>query len=265
MNHIIACLIAVVLISTVSLNGPVGTTRAASSTTTNYSGTLLSPRNGSKVAGTIALMTSGGQTTVAITAEGLKPNTRHTISIIKGSCATMTSAAPYKLPQIIANTMGEAHAGGMLLTSSAPAAGYSVAIYNTTSTSTVLSCGTLHHPTMVVDVPHIIGTAVHGIALMTEPAPVSGNKVTTGTEIIEYATGMTPGAVYPTHVHAGLCDTQAPVKYALLDLVADAQGHALSGSGITDMVPMSGVSIHIHAPSWSMVACGNIGAPTPRM
>jgi len=264
MKRIIPCT-AAVLVAAASLTGAAVTTHAAAPMTAGYSGTLLAPRNGSKVAGAVAMIASGGQITVAITAAGLKPNTRHTVRVNQGACGGSLRDSMIHLPQLVADTMGEAHAGVVLPMRSLPAAGYSVTIHDANPALTVLSCGNLHHPTMVVDVRPVIGATVHGTVMMTEPAPVMGNKVMQGTEVIEYATGMTPGYVYPTHIHAGVCGTPAPVQYSLLDLVPDAKGAALSGSGITDMAPMSGVSVHIHAPSWAMVACGNVGSPTPTM
>lgn len=144
----------------------------------------------------------------------------------------------------------------------------------------ILACGNVYEPTAVrAIVPPMMmpagapsptsltgGTLPGATAMIIEPTTVPGVALKSGTLVLVYATGLQkarpgePGVAQPLHIHAGPCSVpNAPIRYALTDLVGDAQGRALSGTALTDLVPVTGrFSVHIHATNWNMLACGNL-------
>ncbi len=193
------------------------------------------------------------------------------------------------------DAMGEARLVGAVMVARIPTSGASIVVVQGNATSatgatggtgttgsgtaqqSALACGNVVLPKAVTLVRpmssagSVGGTGSTGssgrmrstnsaVAMIVEPAPVAGAAIKTGTQVLVYGTGLQPLTAQPLHIHAGPCSNPtAPIKYPLNDLVSDARGRALSGTGLTDMVPLSGLSIHIHATSWPMTACGSIG------
>jgi hypothetical protein len=263
-----ALLIIGLLTATLTGGAPAGaTTRSAAMMRTAYSVTLLAPMKNSKVTGAVAVMTSTtpGMMTVAVTVSGLKPNTTHAEHIHSGSCANQGPVV-YPLANLVADAQGDAMAISTIKVGSAPTKGFYVNVHDTDSAMTVLACGNLHNPTTVVSLNSMNGTMVKGMAFITEPAPVLGSKMTMGTEVIVWATGLQPKQGAPDHIHAGPCNTVSGILYPLNTLVANAKGQAIAGTGITDMVPLSGgLSLHTHLTTMTMSSCGNITTSTNGM
>ncbi len=232
---------------------------------TSAAGTLLAPQPGSKVSGALALLgAASGGTTISLIVEGLQPGSRHTAVIRTGSCTQGASGvATLTLPPLVADSVGDAAATVLARSlTPLPASGLYVTAQQHGVGSPVLACGNIHRPTLTVTGTSVMGSAVRFTALMTEPAPVlarGGTTTVQGTEVIEVATGLRPGTANPTHIHAAPCGVVAPVVYPLGDLVADGQGRAIVGAGITDLVPTTGLSIHVHNTLFAMTACGTIG------
>ncbi|HWE60987.1 MAG TPA: CHRD domain-containing protein [Chloroflexota bacterium] len=264
MKRFIAGTLALIFTGAISLGGVQvthGAKSPASMMTSDYSGTLLAPLNMMhKVAGAIAIMPgTSGTMNVAVTVAGLEPNTTHAEHIHTGNSCSSNGPIKYPLPMLHANAAGDASATGTIPISTAPTKGFYVNIHDTNGTP--IACGTLHHPSMLVAVKPM-GSMVSATAMITAPAPVMGNKSRMGTEVIAVAMGLKPMTAYPFHIHAAPCGTPSPIMYSLDDLVGDAHGNAISGTGITDIIPMAGLSIHVHDTSFKMIACGNIGTGT---
>ena len=231
---------------------------AAATTMASYSGTLLAPLNKMhKVGGAVALSPSGsGAYKVSVIVSGLQPNTTHAEHIHVGSSCSANGPIKYPLPMLHADAAGDAMASGTIMAASLPSKGFYVNIHDINGTP--IACGVLHNPTMVVSVKPMGGTA-SAAALITEPAPVMGNRVKSGTEVLVLASGLKPNTAYPNHIHAAVCGVPSPIMYPLNTLVGDSTGNGFNGTGITDIIPVSGLSIHIHNTSFKMIACGTIG------
>lgn len=277
MKRFLSGSVAVLLIGAASFGAGARQTQAASKAGAmmmgQYAGTLLAPTTTQKVAGAVGMVAGGapigaaaapaGGVTVAIHVEGLTPGATYLARVSSGACGgSLTLKFP--LPNLVANPMGEANAMASLQAPSVPAKGYAVTVHRSDAAKTVLACGDAHTPGMVSQIKQT-GSKVNAVAMITAPVKVLGNKVTQGTEVLVFATGLVPLAAHPFHIHAGPCGVPAPVMYPLGDLVGNMQGMALIGTGLTDIIPMAGVSIHIHDTSFKMVACGNIGGATPSM
>ena len=223
----------------------------------SYATTLLAAENGYVTGGAAAILGGSGHFTAAVIDSGLTPKGAYMVRIQSGACGT-TGSIKYTLPTLIADTAGDAMAIGAISAMSVPAPGFSLIVV--ASNKKVVSCGDLQKPNLVVHLKGVSGSAASGTALILLHAPVNGVTEKLGTQVIIYATGLQPKTAQPDHIHAGLCGKPSPVTYALLTLVPDAKGRAVGGSGITDIIPTTGVSIHIHDSAFKLVACGNIGS-----
>lgn len=235
---------------------------AAATTMASYSGTLLAPLDMMhKVGGAVALSPAGsGDYNVSVIVSGLQPNSTHVEHIHIGSSCSANGPIKYPLPTLHANAAGDASATGTIMAAGLPSKGFYVNIHDNDAKLTPIACGVLHNPSMVVSVKPISGQTAGATVLITAPAPVMGNKIKTGTEVLVLAKGLKPMTAYPNHIHAAACGTPSPIMYPLNTLVGDSKGNGFNGTGITDIIPMAGVSIHIHDTSFKMIACGNIGS-----
>ena len=123
------------------------------------------------------------------------------------------------------------------------------------------ACGELYQPTRVVHL-HPTGhvyTNASGVALLKEPAIVKGNRVKRGTDVVISMAGLARSAVQPSDIALGTCADKGAAIYPLLPLISDNTGHGVQGTGVTDMVPLKGMSIHIHLSTFQMQACGDVG------
>ncbi len=250
-------------VSVHAAHAAVGANARSAVVAAQYGGAMIAPLTRlplSFVTGMAAMVAQGGQTTFAVSLAGFTPLTFHTVDIDGGACG---SGAPARFRYSVeSDYQGEVHLLRTLPLSGIPF-GYSVTAHNTlvklgTTRPAVLACGNVATPRRIVQLASANGSTTSAVGMIFEPAPVMGNAVKTGTNVIVYAVGMQPNRAQPLHIHAGPCGSPAPIMYALSDLVADAQGRGVSGGAVTDIVPLMGLSLHIHNTSWMMTACGNI-------
>lgn len=81
--------------------------------------------------------------------------------------------------------------------------------------------------------------------------------------------GMKPGSVHMSHVHVGTCAKPGDIAYALLQVVADAQGNATATSVVAEYysMPALGWYVNIHegedlteAEYLPSISCGDLPA-----
>lgn len=226
--------------------------------TTDYAATLLAQQNGSGAAGAVAVLKSANGITVALTATGLTPKSAYRARIQSGGTCNGNGSVADQLSTLRADSAGDAMAFTTIHSSSVPAKGYYVTVLSTTAKPMSVACGNLTTPDLAVPLNPAGGSKVKAVALLTMHAPVDGASTQLGTQVLVYATGLQPKTPQANHIHAGLCGQSSPVRYPLLTLVPDAQGRAVAGTGITDIVPKTGLSIHIHDNTFKMIACGNL-------
>ncbi len=267
MKKLLSASIAALLVGSAALGTSAHTARAATHANapmmTSYAGTLLAPQGTTKVTGAIAMTPDGkGGTFVSTIVGGLQPFSKHEAHVHIGNCTMGEKGKEaLSLADLVANDQGEAQAIVDVPTfKGAPASGFYFNVHQSTMSSPILACGNIHRPTLTVKGSGASGVSF--VALMTEPATIltkGGNGAALGTEVIVTAAGLKPGTANPTHIHGGPCGTFSPVIYPLGDLVGSPQGRAIQGAGVGDMVPTSGLSIHIHNTMYVMTACGTIG------
>jgi hypothetical protein len=225
----------------------------------NYALTLLTAQNGYTTGGAAALLGGGKTTIVAIAVGGLQPHDSYSAQIESGSCGGNGTVSAH-LPKLQANSAGDAMLIASITASSVPADGNSLAVLGSGAHALPVACGDLHKPDMAYPLTGVGGSKARGTALIALHAAVNGATLHRGTQVVIYATGLQPGTPQANHIHDGLCGKPSPVRYPLLTLVPDKQGRAVAGTGITDIIPATGVSIHIHDNTYKTIACGNIGS-----
>jgi hypothetical protein len=227
---------------------------------THYAGTLTAPQNGSTAAGAVALIGSSNGFTVGVAVSGLQPNSTYDAQIQSGGACGSNGPVAFPLPALSANSAGDAMAFATIQAARVPAKGYFVDVLGNDAKHMPVSCGNLANPDQVVPLASANGSHVAGVTLLTRHAKVHGATTTLGTQVLVYATGLQPKLAQANHIHDGRCGLPSPVRYPLLTLVPDPSGRAIAGTGITDLVPKSGLSVHIHDSSFKLIACGNIGS-----
>jgi Cu/Zn superoxide dismutase len=118
------------------------------------------------------------------------------------------------------------------------------------------------------------GKGKHGNATVVRLAPTAGQKAQGKVELkqregalsIEVrVSGLTPGAFYPTHLHAGTCGAAQPTSAVAVpfpDLYADERGVATlvttvpTPAGANFVAP--GYYVDVHGAASAVIACGDI-------
>lgn len=224
----------------------------------DYAAALMAQQNGSGAGGAVALLPGLGAVTVAMAVAGLTPNSTYQAQILSGGTCGGQGSVAFHLTALKADSAGEAMAFSTIHSGAVPAVGYFVNVLSTKPKVMPIACGNLKPPDVAVALKAVNGSKVKATALITLHAPVAGATTQLGTQVLVYATGLQPKTPQANHIHAGLCGKPSPVSYPLLTLVPDAQGRAVAGTGITDIVPTTGVSIHIHDNTFKTVACGDL-------
>jgi hypothetical protein len=225
---------------------------------TNYAATLLAQQNGSGAAGAVAIVKGATAITVAVTVAGLTPMSAYRARIQSGGSCNGNGTVVDQLSTLQADPMGDAMAFTNIHSGSVSAAGYYLTVLSTAAKPMSVACGNLKTPDLTVPLTAVGGSKVKAVALLNLHAPVNGASTQLGTQVLVYAGGLQPKTPQANHIHAGLCGMPSPVRYPLITLVPDAQGRAVAGTGITDLVPTTGLSIHIHDDTFKVIACGNI-------
>jgi Cu/Zn superoxide dismutase len=209
---------------------------------------------------------SGGHLTVRPDVAGLTPGSAHAVQLLRPG-----SASPVSFGTLTANQVGQAHAtlhsshtGGI------PSGSILVIRDGTTSGG-------------VPGEPMAKTAALSGIpssAVKLTAAEVSSAGVSygppQGTATITYnpdartltvvvnASGLTPGA-HAAHIHTGSCQSQGPVKYMLIDFVANAHGKIVNEtrtvSDVRTPIPASGWYFNLHQGNHSNILTSS-GTPT---
>jgi Cu/Zn superoxide dismutase len=209
---------------------------------------------------------SGGQLTVRADMAGLTPGSAHAVQLVRPG-----SASPASFGTLTASKVGEAdvtlhssHTGGIPSDST-------LVIRNGTT-----SGGVPGEP--IAETAALNG--IPGSAVKLTAVEVSSTGVRygapQGTATITYnpgaqtltvvvnASGLTPGA-HAAHVHTGSCQSQGPVKYMLIDFVANAHGkivnEARTVADVKTPIPPSGWYFNLHQGNHSNILTSS-GMPT---
>jgi hypothetical protein len=220
--------------------------------------------------------------TVSMQAKGLAPNSTHPVHIHLGVCDA-PGTMRYALPNLEANALGVATMPQTEIRNVAhlPTGGWLLNIHNGPTTSTMdqsvaIACGTI----TMKETGSTSGPLKQQVELQGTTAPneaVSGSANFSLTpagkiSVTVQAHGLQPGTHHAIHIHAGSCNAQGKMLYALPDLVADARGDATSQTTLTvTSIPTASWYINIHygqkildqqghsiQQAFNPVACGNV-------
>lgn len=266
----------------------------ANGTATSTGSGTSSSASGSGSSGLTGATNVGGMV-LGLHAEGLKPSTSYRIIMSSNACSASGSTSGsgsrgsgsggsgssgsgsgtsgssgsggFATSTLRSDSMGDASivtvlTGTPSMTSMAP--GLQLGLVPA-SGGAVVTCSSIHRPTKILQLNAAGHGRVRGLALITTKVPVLAGAVKSGTEVIVYATGLTPRLSAPNHIHAGLCGASSPVLFPLATLVADAHGRAIAGTGIPYAVNLTTGSVRIHNADFSLASCGNLKSATAGM
>jgi Cu/Zn superoxide dismutase len=208
----------------------------------------------------------GGHLTVTPDMAGLTPGSAHTVQIVRPG-----SASPVRFGTLTANRLGQAHATlDSSYTGRFPSG--SILVIRNGTTSGGVPGEPIAQTAALSGMP---GSAVKLAAVEVAPtggsygtpqgsATITYNPDTRTLTVVVNASGLTPGA-HAAHVHIGSCQSQGPVKYMLMDFLANAHGKIVNETRtVTDVrtpIPPSGWYLNLHQGNHSNILTGS-GTPT---
>jgi hypothetical protein len=208
----------------------------------------------------------GGDLTVTMDMAGLTPGSAHAVQLMRPGSASRVSFST-----LTANRVGEAHA----ILHSTYAGGVpsgSILVIRTGTTSGGVPGAPIAETALLSGIP---GSAVRLTAVEVSPTGVSyGTPQGTATitynpgahtlTVVVNASGLTPGA-HAAHVHLGSCQNQGPVKYMLMDFLANAHGKIVNEtrtvSDVRTPMPPSGWYFNLHQGNHDNILSSS-GMPT---
>lgn len=209
---------------------------------------------------------SSGHLTVRPDMAGLTPGSAHAVQLVLPG-----KSAPVSFSTLTANRVGQArtalgstHAGGI-------PDGSKLVIHNGTSSGGVPGepiAETAAHsgiPSSTVKLSAVAASSAgvrHGTLQGT--ATITDNPHARTLTVVVNASGLTPGA-HAAHIHTGSCQRQGPVKYMLMDFLANAHGKIVNESrtvpGVRTPIPASGWYLNLHQGDHTNILTSS-GAPT---
>jgi hypothetical protein len=206
----------------------------------------------------------GGHLTVRLDMAGLTPGSAHAVQLMRPHSAT-----PVSFGTLTANRVGEAdatlnstHTGGI-------PSGTMLVIRNGTTSGGVPgepiaeAAARVPSPAVKITAAEVSPTGVrYGTPQGT--ATITYNPDARTLTVVVNASGLTPGA-HAAHIHTGSCQSQGPVKYMLMDYLANAHGKIVNESRtVSDVktpIPPSGWYFNLHEGTHTNILSSN-GMPT---
>jgi hypothetical protein len=206
----------------------------------------------------------GGHLTVRLDMAGLTPGSAHAVQLMRPRSAT-----PVSFGTLTANRVGEAdatlnsaHTGGI-------PSGTMLVIRNGTTSGGVPgepiaeAAARVPSPAVKITAAEVSPTGVsYGTPQGT--ATITYNPDARTLTVVVNASGLTPGA-HAAHIHTGSCQSQGPVKYMLMDYLANAHGKIVNESRtVSDVktpIPPSGWYFNLHEGTHTNILSSN-GMPT---
>jgi Cu/Zn superoxide dismutase len=197
---------------------------------------------------------------------GLTPGSAHAVQLVRPG-----SAAPVSFSTLRANRVGQAAATlDSSYTGGIPSR--SILVIRTGTTTGGVPGQPVAEATLRGGVPP---SAVKLTAVVVSSTGVSygtpeGTATITYTPdartltVVVNASGLIPGA-HAAHIHVGSCQSQGPVKYMLMDFVANARGKIVNQTrtvpDVKTSIPHSGWYFNLHQGNHSNILTSS-GAPT---
>jgi Cu/Zn superoxide dismutase len=211
---------------------------------------------------------SGRRLTVRPDVVGLTPGSAHAVQLVLPG-----RAAPVSFGTLTANRFGLAHATlGSTHTGDIPSGSILIIRNGTTTTSGGVAGERIAETAALKGMP---SSAVKLTAVEVSSTGVSyGTPQGTATityspdartlTVVVNASGLTPGA-HAAHIHTGSCQSQGPVKYMLMDFLANAHGkivnQARTVSGVRVPIPPRGWYFNLHQGNHTNILSSS-GMPT---
>jgi len=206
----------------------------------------------------------GGHLTVRLDVAGLTPGSAHAVQLMRPG-----GAAPVSFGTLTANRVGQARAT-LSSTHTGGVPGGSILVIRNGTTSGGVPGVPIAEAAARVPGPAVKLTAVEvsraGASYGTPQGTVTiiyDPDARTLTVVVT-ASGLTPGA-HAAHIHTGSCQNQGPVKYMLMDFLANTHGkivnQARTVTGVRTPIPPSGWYFNLHQGTHANILTSS-GAPT---
>ena len=212
------------------------------------------------------------QLTVSLQVSGLAPGSRHPVHIHAGTCQH-TGVILSALPPAVADARGQASLWTALTVDHLPAGAWLLNLHNgptlqTPDEQAAIACAqvpveTRQQSHFHVEIPFGATTAPN--EAVSGRARLSFQNGTLSVTVMVH--GLAPRSAHAAHIHAGSCQAQGKVLFALDPLVANAQGEANQTHTFHNVgsVPTGGWYLNVHfgvavqTPTlFNPIACGNI-------
>jgi Cu/Zn superoxide dismutase len=208
----------------------------------------------------------GGDLTVTTDVAGLTPGSAHSVQLVRPG-----SAAPVSFSTLTANPVGQAHATLRSAYTGGVPSGSILVIRNGTTrggvpgepiAETAARSGTPSSAGKLTAVEVSPTGVSYGTPQGT--ATITYNPDSRTLTVVVNASGLTPGA-HAAHIHTGSCQNQGPVKFMLMDFLANAHGKIVNEKrtvpGVKTSIPRSGWYFNLHEGTHSNILSSN-GMPT---
>jgi len=206
----------------------------------------------------------GGHLAVRLDVAGLTPGSAHAVQLMRPGGATPVSFGTLSASRVglARATLNSTHTGGI--------PNGSILLIRNGTTS-----GGVPGVPIAEAAARVPGPAVKLTAVEVSPAGVSygtphgtvtvtDNPAARTLTVVVNASGLTPGA-HAAHIHTGSCQSQGPVKYMLMDFLANAHGKIVNESrtvpDVRTPMPPSGWYFNLHQGTHANILTSN-GMPT---
>jgi Cu/Zn superoxide dismutase len=208
----------------------------------------------------------GGHLTVRPDMAGLTPGSAHAVQLVRPG-----SASPVSFSTLAANRVGQARATLDSSYTGAVPSGSILVIRNGTTSGGVPgepiaeTAALSGAPSSAVKLTAVEVSST-GVSYGTPrgSATITYNPDTHALTVVVNASGLTPGG-HAAHVHIGSCQSQGPVRYMLLDFLANAHGKIVNEtrtvSDVRMPIPPSGWYLNLHQGNHTDILTGS-GTPT---
>jgi Cu/Zn superoxide dismutase len=208
----------------------------------------------------------GGDLTVTPDMAGLTPGSAHAVQIVRPG-----GASPVSFSTLTANPVGQARATLRSTYTGGIPNGSRLVIRNGTTrggvpgepiAETAARSGT-PTSTETLTAVEVSSTGV-SYGPLQGTATIAYNPDARTLTVVVNASGLTPGP-HAAHIHTGSCQSQGPVKFMLMDFLANAQGKVVNQtrtvSDVKTSIPRSGWYLNLHQGTHTNILTSN-GMPT---
>jgi Cu/Zn superoxide dismutase len=215
--------------------------------------------------GTVTFIRKGnGEVDLMVSALGLTPGSSHEVALVNGSGQVIATFSP-----LVADATGQARGEALGSRYTGPVGYLRLAVLAGNGIAPV------NHPTIAWTAQYERGRRTYPLIPLETGMDGTSYGTPQGSAVIAYdrnartisvtvnASGFTPGA-HAAHIHVGSCAAQGPVRYMLMDFMANRAGQIVDQTRVVTHVaaplPVTGWYLNLHQGNSGNILAG--GRPT---